>query len=128
MANPGPILIAGKTGRLAQALIEEAARLGATVRAIGRPQLDIEDRDSIARVMAAEAPRAIVNAAGHVAVDDAERHPVRAFAVNREGAAYLAAAAGDAGIPFVHVSSDYVFDGKKGRPYVEDDAPAPLSV
>jgi dTDP-4-dehydrorhamnose reductase len=128
MANAGPILIAGKTGRLAQALIEEAGRLGAAVRAIGRPRLDIEDRDSIARIMAAEAPRAIVNAAGHVAVDDAERNPARAYAVNREGAAFLAAAAGRAGIPFVHVSSDYVFDGKKGQPYVEDDVPAPLSV
>jgi dTDP-4-dehydrorhamnose reductase len=128
MAKSGPILIAGKTGRLAQALIGAADRLGAAVRALGRPQLDIEDRDSIARVMAAEAPRAIVNAAGHVAVDDAERNPVRAFAVNSDGAAHLAAAAARAGIPFVHVSSDYVFDGSKMAPYVEDDVPAPLSV
>jgi len=128
MAKLGPILIAGKSGRVASDLVEEAARLGVTVRALGRPTLDIADPDSVARVMAAERPRAIVNAAGHVFVDEVEQSPDLAFAVNRDGAARLAAAAARAGVPFLQVSSDYVFDGSKRTPYLEDDVPAPLSV
>lgn len=128
MARSERILIAGRSGRVARDLVAEAERAGVSVRAVGRPELDIEDADSIARVIAAEAPRAIINAAGLVAVDDAERNPERAFALNRDGAARLAAVAASAGIPFLHLSSDYVFDGGKGAPYTEDDPVVPLSV
>lgn len=128
MGNSGAILIAGRSGRVAHDLIEQAGRLGLPVKAVGRPDLDLEDRDSIARVLAAERPRAIVNAAGQVAVDEAEHDPARAFAINCDGAAHLAAAAAAAGIPVIHLSSDYVFDGAKMAPYREDDAIAPLSV
>ena len=126
MTNPAPILIIGRHGRIARDLVEQAGRLGLPIRSVGRPRLDIEDADSIARVIAAEAPRAIVNAAGYVEADEAERDPKRAFALNRDGAARLAAAA--VGIPFVHLSTDYVFDGRKQAAYVEDDIPEPLSV
>lgn len=126
MGTSGPILIAGRRGRIAHDLIEQAPRLGLPVQALGRPCLDIEDADSIARAIDSAEPCAIVNAAGYVAVDEAERDPDRAFALNRDGAARLAAAA--VGVPFVHLSTDYVFDGSKRAPYVEDDAPAPLSV
>jgi dTDP-4-dehydrorhamnose reductase len=122
------ILIAGRNGRVARDLVAEAARLHVPVKAIGRPELDIENADSIARVFAAEAPRAVINAAGLVAVDEAERNPERAFALNRDGAARLAAVAAQANIPFLHLSSDYVFDGGKGAPYTEADPVAPLSV
>src|SRR4051794_20651295 len=128
MARSERILIAGRHGRVARDLVGEAARLGVAVKAIGRPELDIENADSIARVIAAEAPRAVINAAGLVAVDEAERNPERAFALNRDGAARLAAAAAQANIPFLHLSSDYVFDGGKGAPYTEDDPVVPLSV
>jgi dTDP-4-dehydrorhamnose reductase len=128
MAAAGPILVAGRSGRLARFLVEAADRLDLPVRALGRPQLDIENPDSVKHVLAAETPRAIINAAGCVVVDEAERNPRAAFAVNRDGAAHLAAAAALHDIPFVHVSSDYVFDGAKMAPYVEDDPPAPLSV
>ena len=124
----GSILIAGKSGRVARDLVEAAGRLELEVRPLGRPHLDIEDRESIARVVAAEAPRVIVNAAGLVAMDEAERAPERAFAINCLAAGELAAAAAAAGIPLLHLSSDYVFDGSKGAPYREDDAAAPLSV
>src|SRR5262245_19458483 len=126
MGKSGPILIAGRRGRIAHDLIEQAPRLGLPVQALGRPCRDLEEADSIARAIDSVNPRAIVNAAGYVAVDEAERDPERAFALNRDGAARLAAAA--VGIPFVHLSTDYVFDGSKRAPYVEDDAPAPLSV
>jgi len=126
MGTSGPILIAGRRGRIAHDLIEQAKCLALPMQALGRPCLDIEDADSIARAIDEVRPRAIINAAGYVAVDEAERDPERAFALNRDGAARLAAAA--VGIPFVHLSTDYVFDGSKRAPYVEDDAPAPLSV
>jgi dTDP-4-dehydrorhamnose reductase len=128
MARSERILIAGRNGRVARDLVAEADRAGVPVRAVGRPELDIEDADSIARVIAPEAPRAIINAAGLVAVDEAERNPERAFALKRDGAARLAAVAASAGIPFLHLSSDYVFDGGKGAPYTEDDPVVPLSV
>ena len=128
MAQSSSILVAGRSGRLARALIEEAQRAGFSTRALGRPELDIEDSESVRRAVAALSPRAIINAAGNVVVDEAERHPERAFAVNRDGAANLAEAAARVGIPFVHVSSDYVFDGDKTTPYLEDDPTGPLSV
>ena len=128
MARAPCILVAGRSGRLARALIEVGERAGCNVRALGRPELDIENPDSVRRAVAAQSPHAIVNAAGSVVVDDAERQPERAFAVNCDGAAHLAEAAARAGIPFVHVSSDYVFDGNKTTPYVEDDPTGPLSV
>jgi dTDP-4-dehydrorhamnose reductase len=122
------ILIAGRNGRVARDLIEAADGLGLEVTALGRPDLDLNDRDCVARVVEAVAPRAIVNAAGQVVVDEAERDPQRAFAINCDGAAHLAAAAARAGIPLLHLSSDYVFDGAKMEPYREDDPVAPLSV
>lgn len=128
MPDSRSILIAGKRGRVAQDLVGEAQRLGFPVQALGRPELDIEKPETIARVIAAETPRAIVNAAAVGGFDEADRDPARAFALNRDGAAHLAAAARRAGVPFLHLSSDYVFDGAKRAPYVEDDAVAPLSL
>src|SRR5262245_28983466 len=127
MAAAGPILIAGKSGRVAQDLVAEAARIALPTRAFGRPELDIEDDDAIARVMAAARPCAIVNAAAVGMVDEAERDPPRAFALNRDGAARLATAAAREKIPFLHISTDFVFDGGKRTPYREDDAPAPVN-
>src|SRR5215211_5243953 len=119
------ILIAGRSGRIARDLIEAADGLGLEVTALGRPDLDLTDRNSVARVVEGLAPRAIVNAAGLVVVDDAERDPQHAFAINCDGPAHLAAAAARAGVPLLHLSSDYVFDGAKMAPYREDDALAP---
>jgi len=96
--------------------------------AVGRPELDIESGEGIDRVTAAVEPSAIVNAAAYTAVDRAEAEPERAFAVNCEGAALLAGAAARRGIPFIQISTDYVFDGSKRSPYREDDLPAPPNV
>jgi dTDP-4-dehydrorhamnose reductase len=70
----------------------------------------------------------VVNAAGYTAVDEAESEPELAFAVNRDGPAYLASACGKAGIPLVHISTDYVFDGQKKGAYLVTDPVSPLSV
>jgi dTDP-4-dehydrorhamnose reductase len=121
-----PILVAGRTGQLARCLAEEARRRGTALVALGRPELDLARPELLTEALAAHAPRAIVNAAAYTAVDNAEAEPALAMAVNRDGAAALAAAAARLGVPFIHVSTDYVFDGRKAAPYREDDVPCPL--
>jgi dTDP-4-dehydrorhamnose reductase len=123
-----PILVAGKTGQLARATAELARERAIPLVTAEPPELDLEDADSVERVVSAVAPYAIVNAAAYTLVDMAEAQPERAFGVNRDGAARLAAAAAKFKIPFVHVSTDYVFDGSKASPYQEDDETSPLSI
>jgi len=128
MQDRRPILVAGRSGQLSRSLAEDARARGVPLLAMGRPDLDLADAASIERAVARAAPRAVINAAAYTAVDRAEAEPARAFAVNRDGAARLAGAAARLGVPFIHVSSDYVFDGSKDSPYREDDPPAPLGV
>lgn len=120
-----PILVTGGSGQLAQAL---GAAGGAAVRIVGRPDLDFDRPDTIPALLRDAAPRAIVNAAAYTAVDRAETEPEAAMRANRDGPALLAEYAQAAGIPFIHVSTDYVFDGRKGAPYVETDPTGPACV
>ena len=126
--SAGPILVAGRSGQLARCLVESAAQREAPLVAIGRPELDVEDARSIEHAARMVKPSAIVNAAAYTAVDRAESEPGRAFAVNRDGAERLAVEAQRLGVPLVHISTEYVFDGRKSSPYTEEDAPAPLGV
>jgi dTDP-4-dehydrorhamnose reductase len=98
------------------------------VAVVGRPELDLENVTSIDRVVAAVDPSAIINAAAYTAVDRAETETESAFRINSDGAAALAGVAMRRGIPFLHVSTDYVFDGRKQTAYDEDDIPAPQNV
>jgi dTDP-4-dehydrorhamnose reductase len=123
-----PILVAGKSGQLARCLLDSTVLHNVPIVAVGRPELDLESGEGIDRVMAAVEPSAIVNAAAYTAVDRAEAESERAFAVNCDGAALLAAGAARRGIPFIQISTDYVFDGSKRSPYREDDVPAPQNV
>ena len=123
-----PILVAGKSGQLARCLLDSAVLRNVPMVAVGRPELDLESGEGIDRVMAAVEPSAIVNAAAYTAVDRAEAESERAFAVNCDGATLLAAGAARRGIPFIQISTDYVFDGSKRSPYREDDVPAPQNV
>ena len=124
--QPLRVLVAGREGQLARALAPVFAGAGWRVSARGRAEgLDLAGpAGAIAEAVRAEAPDLVVNAAAYTAVDRAETEPAAAMAVNRDGAAALAAA-GAVGAPVLHVSTDYVFDGAKGEPYAEDDAPAP---
>ncbi|HEV7263514.1 MAG TPA: dTDP-4-dehydrorhamnose reductase [Falsiroseomonas sp.] len=118
------VLVAGREGQVARALL---ARLeGHQVTALEPPELDLTSPESIAAAMTAAAPELVVNAAAYTAVDRAEDQPELARAVNATGAGWLAEAAAARGAPFVHFSTDYVFDGLKGAPYVEGDAVNPL--
>jgi dTDP-4-dehydrorhamnose reductase len=123
------ILVAGGTGQLAQSLIEASAqRVGWELTAVGRPALDLHAPLSLARAIAAVRPHVVVNAAAYTAVDRAESEPDLAFAINRDGAGALAKAAADHGLPIVHISTDYVFDGRKPGSYVESDGTAPQGI
>ena len=123
-----PILIVGRSGQLARCLAESATQRGTRVVAIGRPEVALENAASVEQATRAVDPSAIVNAAAYTAVDRAESEPERAFAVNRDGAEHLAVEAQRRGVPLVHLSTDYVFDGRKSSPYTEEDAAAPLGV
>jgi dTDP-4-dehydrorhamnose reductase len=96
---------------------------------LGRPELDLaQPSASIVQVLKAASPDVIVSSAAYTAVDRAESEPELAFGINERGAAAVAEAAEDLGIPLIHLSTDYVFDGAKPAPYVESDAPAPAGV
>jgi dTDP-4-dehydrorhamnose reductase len=118
------VFVAGSAGQLARALADRAATIDVEMLSVGRPRIDLERREGAERI-AAFAPDAIINAAAYTAVDAAEHDSARAFAVNRDGAAWLAGIARQRAIPFLHVSTDYVFDGTKDGPYTEDDAVNP---
>ena len=107
----------------------EMARLGgAAVVGLDRSALDVTDRAAVRRAVRHVGPDVVVHAAAYTAVDRAEAEPDLAFAVNRDGAGHVAAACAEAGVPLVHLSTDYVFDGAKGAPYQPNDPPAPLGV
>jgi dTDP-4-dehydrorhamnose reductase len=122
------ILVAGRTGQLARAMLKLGNERKLPIITAGRPELDLSDRASVDRVVEACRPRAIVNAAAYTLVDKAESEPDLAFKVNRDGAAHLAQLAERLHVPFIHVSTDYVFDGNKPTPYKEEDIPSPLNI
>lgn len=118
------ILVLGSSGQLARHLKDVLP--GATYR--GRDTLDLAEPARVRAAIEAMRPSAIVNAAGYTAVDKAESEPALAWRVNAESVAAAALAANALDVPFVHVSTDYVFDGRKASGYVETDATNPLSV
>lgn len=121
------ILVTGRQGQVAGALAGLAGERPAEleVAGLGRPELDITDRASVERAVAGFSPDIVVNAAAYTAVDKAEAEEEAAFAVNAHGAANVAAAAAAAGVPVIHLSTDYVFSGEGDRPWREDDRPGP---
>jgi dTDP-4-dehydrorhamnose reductase len=121
------ILIAGRNGQLASCLRDLANLRGLPAVALGREELDLEVREGIDRMVASVAPSMIINVAAYTAVDQAESEIGKAFSINRDGAAALADIAWQRNIPFVHLSTDYVFDGAKHEAYDETDVPAPLN-
>jgi dTDP-4-dehydrorhamnose reductase len=121
------LLILGGTGQIGTELRTLALLQGVEFVAPTRSVVDLEDRAAIARVIAAEPWSAVVNAAGYTSVDRVESEESVAFAVNAKAAGYLAAETAERRIPFIHISTDYVFDGRKGAPYVEGDITAPLN-
>lgn len=120
------LAVTGLNGQVVTALLERAGER--EIVALGRPVLDLAELATIAPAIEAAKPDAIISAAAYTAVDKAEGERDLAFAINAEGAGEIARVAEKLNVPIIHLSTDYVFDGKKPTPYVEDDAVAPLGV
>ena len=121
------ILLTGASGQLGFELHRTLAALGEVV-APNRAEFDLADLAQVSAVIRSLRPDLIVNAAAYTAVDQAETHSVLAHRVNSEAPGRMAAEAARLGSVLVHFSTDYVFDGTKGRPYHEADLPNPLNV
>ena len=125
--TPLKILISGKTGQVAVELQKHLAGLGELI-VLGRDVLDLSQPDQIRAQMRAHKPDLLIIAAAHTAVDQAENEPELAFTINAIAPGVFAEEAAAQGIPLIHYSTDYVFDGRKPAPYTEDDATNPLGV
>lgn len=113
----------GQVGRLIAALLKDNTELFA----FGRQELDLTDASAILATVAECAPDFIINAAAYTAVDLAETEELKAAQINHVAVAVLAEAAAAANAVLLHISTDYVFDGKGDKPFVETDLPAPVS-
>ncbi len=122
------ILLTGANGQVGRELSNCSGQRGFEVLALERSDLDITDPASVRREVNRSGVSLVVNTAGYTAVDEAESEPELAFAVNRDGPAYLASACEKVGIPLVHISTDYVFDGQKQGSYLVTDPVSPLGV
>lgn len=120
------LVILGSTGQLATELARQAEAGGWQVQALGRELADFSDPDTCATALKGALPAdAVINAVAYTAVDRAESEEALALTINAETPGRLAALCAAAGIPFLHVSTDYVFDGSSDRAYVETDATGP---
>lgn len=117
------ILVFGKSGQLAQDL-----QRGADVLALGRSEADLVVPGTAQAAITRHGPSAVINAAAYTAVDKAEEDAAAADQINASAPGEMARACADLGIPFLHVSTDYVFDGSGQAPWREDDPVAPLGV
>lgn len=122
------ILIIGGDGQLGWELGRRGERNGFDIVSLDLPDFDITDRSAVKEELSQAGVSLVINAAAYTAVDKAESEPELAFAVNRDGPAYLASSCIKKGIPLIHISTDYVFDGSKKGPYFETDPVSPLGV
>ncbi len=121
------ILITGANGQVGRELALRAAARGFAAIAMTRSELDIGERDAVARQLDRHAPELLINAAAYTAVDRAEQDVATCERINRDASGLLAEACAARGIPLFHLSTDYVFDGRLGRPYREEDPPHPVN-
>lgn len=119
------IVVVGAKGMLGRDMM---ALLGDRARGVDIEDIDITSLESTERVLRALHPSVVINCAAYTDVDGCETNVETAMQVNGEGVAHLAMSTRMIGALLVHVSTDYVFDGSKGSPYLEDDAPHPMSI
>ena len=122
------VLVTGAGGQLGRELVDAFARSGHDAVAGDRSVVDVSDRGQVLQVLGAVRPQAVVHSAAWTDVDGCENDADRAFAVNAMGTRHVAEGARSVGARVCYVSTDYVFDGRASRPYVEWDQPNPLSV
>lgn len=121
------IAVTGSQGQIVRSLLERASENDAEIFPLARPHLDLAEPSTILPAVESVAPEIIVNAAAYTAVDKAEAEEPLAHRINGAGAGAVARAAERLGIPVIHFSTDYVFDGTCDRPYREDDSTAPIN-
>lgn len=123
------VIVTGREGQVVQSLIERARDMpGIEIVAVGRPELDLARLDSIAEALAGTRPDVIVSAAAYTAVDRAEDEHELAYAINETGAGEVAKVANRLGVPVLHLSTDYVFDGNNEHPYDETAQTSPRGI
>ena len=122
------LLVTGRDGQLARSLAERSAgAAGIELTFVARPEVDLAVEGSLAAAIAAARPDVVVNAAAYTAVDKAEDEPELALRINGAAAGEAAEAAARVGAAIIHVSTDYVFDGRASTPYREDSAMGPIN-
>lgn len=122
------LLIAGGGGQLGQEIVAQSRARGYVVIAPEKDRMDITDLEQVRNFIKNHQPSLLINAAAYTHVDRAETEPILAFAVNQTGPANLARTCAEKQIPLIHLSTDYVFNGRKGAPYNEADSVSPLGV
>ena len=122
------VVVTGARGMLGHDVVRAAEYVNHDVVALGHAELDITDGRRVRRTLARLAPDAVVNCAAWTDVDAAEEDPIAATKVNEQAPRHVAAAAAEVGAVVVQPSTDYVFDGEKGEPYLESDPPRPISI
>lgn len=120
------ILVTGQGGQLATGLADSLPAQGFEALLVGQPDFEFDKPETVVAAFGALQPEAVVNCAAWTAVDAAEEDEAGAFRANALGPALLAKLCAEAGIPLIQISTDYVYDGRKGAPYLESDLPNPL--
>src|SRR5262245_6273876 len=121
------LLLLGKTGQVGEEMRRLPLSDGVEIFAPDHGELDLRNAEALARAVAAQPWGAVINAAAYTDVERAESEGPLAIAVNADAPARIAAETAKRGIPLIHISTDYVFNGRKGAPYVEHDAVDPLN-
>jgi dTDP-4-dehydrorhamnose reductase len=122
------IAVIGGNGQLGCDVVSAFAASGDRVDSLSHAEIEIDKLDSVRSCLEKCTPAIVVNTAAMHHVENCEREPAHAYAVNAIGVRNLALVTRELGATLIHVSTDYVFDGKKNMPYVEDDLPVPLNV
>lgn len=122
------IAVIGSNGQLGSDVVRVFALRGDEVCSLTHADIEVSSLESVADCLRSREPEVVINTAAMHHVENCEQEPSKAYAINAVGARNLAVVTRDLGAVLVHVSTDYVFDGKKGEPYVEDDIPLPLNV
>ena len=122
------MLITGANGQLGRELVRQGHRFNLALHAFKRQELDITQPNQVNTIVAKASPSLVINAAAYTNVDKAETEADLALEVNKIAPGYLARCCADRNIALIHISSDYVFDGIKGKPYYETDPIAPVGI
>jgi len=121
------LLLFGANGQVGSEIATQARSKGIELTACTRAQVDIAQQESIADIISASKPSIVINAAAYTAVDKAETEQEQDDAINAQAPGYIATICASAGIPLLHISTDYVFDGSQDHAYKENDPPQPIN-